>query len=268
MQKVLMVATIGVLLIVAYFVYSHPPGPCADIVNHTTPNMSLSVDAIKGKGEWVIGGEKIQDIGDDAQKVGMHLTTCCTHKGSISPEQFLACVNGAKDYEKKIVQIVSIIGEAQKAREQGDTALADKKVAEARTVTDISTGVARELGKLAGAAANPLPAPSTGNSKPWEEAKAVIKLKNGKSVIVPAKTVSTYSYCGGRGLTLDYGQSIPFENMQSFAVLDEKPTIEVVPLNGSLLTGRVDTSCGIQAVNDLGPFETKINNIERVVFDR
>jgi hypothetical protein len=77
-------------------------------------------------------------------------------------------------------------------------------------------------------------APSIDNPKPWTEAKAVIKLKNIKTVTVDAKTVSTYTDCGGDGLHLDYGQKILFKNMQSFSVLDEPPTIEFVPLNGNI----------------------------------
>jgi hypothetical protein len=125
-----------------------------------------------------------------------------------------------------------------------------------------------DLGKLADATPAARPAPSIDNPKPWTEAKAVIKLKNSKTVTVDAKTVSTYTDCGGDGLHLDYGQKILFKNMQSFSVLDETPTIEFVPLNGEHLTGHVSSDCIIRANNEFGPFEANIRTIERVDFGR
>jgi hypothetical protein len=127
-----------------------------------------------------------------------------------------------------------------------------------------------DLGKLAQAAPAVRPAPSIDNPKPWDEAKAVIKLKNGKSVTVDAKTLSTNytSWCGVNGLNLDYGQSIPFKNMQSLSVLDETPSIEVVPLNGEHLRGHVKDDCDITANNEFGSFEANVRTIERVDFDR
>jgi hypothetical protein len=85
---------------------------------------------------------------------------------------------------------------------------------------------------------------------------------------VDAKTVSTYTDCGGDGLHLDYGQKILFKNMQSFSVLDETPTIEFVPLNGEHLTGHVSSDCIIRANNEFGPFEANVRTIERVEFGR
>jgi hypothetical protein len=46
-----------------------------------------------------------------------------------------------------------------------------------------------DLGKLAEAAQTARPAPAIDNAKPWEGARVVIKVKNGKSVVVDAKTV-------------------------------------------------------------------------------
>jgi hypothetical protein len=83
-------------------------------------------------------------------------------------------------------------------------------------------------------------------------------------ITVDAKTI--YTFCGNYGLTLDYGQNIPFENMQGFAMLDEKLTIQIVPLDGEHLTGRIDPGCGIHAINEFGPFDTLILNTERVDF--
>ena len=271
MQKPLMIF-IGAasVLIVAYFVYATSPGPCANILDQKAPKLSLSVNAVKATGALVIGSEKVQDVSDSARKVGAHLTACCIAQHSdrpLPPDQYQACVNGAKDYEAKIIQITNIIKEADTAKEQGNTQLAEQKAAEAKKTVDASASIERYLGKLA--KPGPSLPPASDTPKPWEETKAVIKLKNGKSAVVAAKTVSTnYSFCGGDGLTLDYGQSVPFKNMQSFAVLDEKPTIEIVAFNGEHLTGGVSSNCGITTNTEVGRFETNISNIERVDFGR
>jgi hypothetical protein len=84
--------------------------------------LSWSVDVIKAKGALVIGGEKVQDVSDGARKVGEHLTACCQAQHSEPPpppDQYLACVNGAKDYEAKIVQVSNVIIEAEKAKQEG-----------------------------------------------------------------------------------------------------------------------------------------------------
>jgi hypothetical protein len=51
-------------------------------------------------------------------------------------------------------------------------------------------------------------------------------------------------------------------------VLDEKPTLEILALNGEHLTDSVNSVCDIVASNEYGPFETNISNIERVDFGR
>jgi hypothetical protein len=72
-------------------------------------------------------------------------------------------VNGAKEYEAKIIQITNIVGDAQEAKQQGKTELADQKAAEAKTVADESTNVAGKVAddtkKLTQAVEKPSPAP-------------------------------------------------------------------------------------------------------------
>jgi hypothetical protein len=107
------------------------------------------------------------------------------------------------------------------------------------------------------------------NPKPGGEAKAIITLKNGKTVKADATQISTDSWCGeGSGLTFDYGQSIPFKNMQSFSVIDDKPTVKVIVIKGDQLTAVLNANCGIYAVNEYGRFQARISNIERVDFGR
>jgi hypothetical protein len=271
MQKALIIFVAAGSLIAGIFVWLHRPGPCAAIMEQTTQKLNLSLDVIKAKGALVIGGEKVQNVSENARNVGEHLTACCDAQHSdhpLPPDQYLACVNGARNYETKIVQITNIIKEADQAKQQGNAQLAEQKAEEARAAVEASSLIVRDLGQFVTISQTARPAPAIENAKPWEEAKVVIKLKNGKSVTTDTKQISTDSYCGGSALSLDYGQSIPFKNMQSFSVADDKPTIEIIVLNGEHLTGGVDSLCHIYAANEFGDFKTSIGNIERVDFGR
>lgn len=170
MQKPLMIVIAAGFLIAGIFAFLHRPGPCASIMEQTTQKLNLSVDVIKAKGALVIGGEKVQDISDGARKVGEHLTACCLAQHSdppLPPDQYLACINGAKDYEAKIIQITNIIKEAETAKQQGNTQLAEQKVAEAKTTVVASASIERDLGKLVAAAAAAKKASPLPNGKPY-----------------------------------------------------------------------------------------------------
>jgi hypothetical protein len=141
MQKPLMIVIAAGFLIAVIFMYFNRPGPCATIKEQTTQKLNLSVDVIKAKGALVIGGEKVQDVSDGAQKVGEHLMACCDAQHGdhpLPPDQYLACINGARDYEAKIIQITNIVQEADTAKQQGNAQVADQKVAEAKTTVDAS----------------------------------------------------------------------------------------------------------------------------------
>jgi hypothetical protein len=155
MQKPLMIVIAAGFLIAGISAFFHRPGPCASIMDQTTQKLNFSVDVIKAKGALVIGGEKVQDVSEGARKVGEHLTACCIAQHGdppLPPDQYLACINGAKDYEAKIIQITNTIKEAETAKQQGNTQLAEQKVEEAKAIVVASTNIERDLGKLAAAA--------------------------------------------------------------------------------------------------------------------
>lgn len=173
MQKAPMIfAAVAGLLIVAYFVYGIIPTPCDGIFEQTAPSLTVKVNALKANGEWAIGPEKVQDVSEGAQKIAVHLKSCCIsqHSGYMKPEQYQVCVNGAKDYEAKIIQITNIIGEAQAAKQEGNGQLVDQKAAEAKTTVDASSRIVSEVGKIADAAPPPTPsppAPKPSTAKPY-----------------------------------------------------------------------------------------------------
>jgi hypothetical protein len=166
MQKALIVfVAVASVLLIAAFMYFIRPQPCDGIFEQTAPQLKVKLGFIEANGEWAIGKEKIQQVDKDSQDVALHLKTCCIwlDKGSITPEQFQVCMNGAKEYEAKIIQITNIVGDAQEAKQQGKTELADQKAAEAKTVAGESTNVAGKVAddtkKLAQAVEKPSPAP-------------------------------------------------------------------------------------------------------------
>jgi hypothetical protein len=141
MPKPLMIFIAAGFLIAGIFVVFHRPGPCASIMEQTSQKLNLSLDVIKAKGALVIGGEKVQDVSDGARKVGEHLTACCQTQHSeppLPPDQYLACVNGAKNYEAKIVQVSNVIIEAEKAKQEGKLEVAEQKAAEAKSAVAAS----------------------------------------------------------------------------------------------------------------------------------
>jgi hypothetical protein len=85
MQKAPMIfITAAGLLIVGFFVY---PRPCDGIFEQTAPSLTVKVNALKANGEWAIGPEKIQEVDKDAQKIAVHLKSCCIsqHSGYMKP---------------------------------------------------------------------------------------------------------------------------------------------------------------------------------------
>lgn len=126
------------------------PTACDGIFEQTAPSLSVKVNALKANGEWVIGPEKVQDVSEGVQKIAVHLESCCISQqnGYIKAEQYQVCVNGAKDYEAKIIQITNIIGEAQAAKQQGNAQLVEQKVAEARTAAAESTSIVSKMAQV------------------------------------------------------------------------------------------------------------------------
>ena len=158
------VALTVVVLVVAYFVYDRWRPRCDSIFEQTTARVGGNLDVIKTKVELFVGREKVQELAEGSQKVALHLKTCCVaqQSGVITPDQFQGCINGAKDYEKKIQQVSSIIGEAQAAKDQGNQQLADQKTAQAREVVAAASDTANQLGKVAATIAS---APKTDGSQ-------------------------------------------------------------------------------------------------------
>lgn len=145
------VAVMGAVLVIAYFIYDRMRPRCDSIFEQTTTKLSGNLEFIKTKGELFVGREKVQELAEGSQKVALHLKTCCVAQqtGIMGPEQFQGCMNAAKDYESKIVRVTTIISEAQVAKDQGNPQLVEQKAAQARETLSAASSSVNELAKAA-----------------------------------------------------------------------------------------------------------------------
>lgn len=144
-------AVTAVLLVIAYFIYDDITRPgCESIFEQTAAKLGGSAEVIKTKGELFVGREKVQELAESSQKVALHLKACCIaqRSGTLNADQLQGCMNGAKDYESKIVQVSSIISEAAAAKEQGNQQVVEQKTAQARDAVSAASKSEGELGSV------------------------------------------------------------------------------------------------------------------------
>ncbi len=160
-------AVTGLVLVVAYFFYDHFRPRCDSIFEQTTTKLGGNLEFIKTKGELFVGRDKVQELAEGPQKVALHLKACCVAQqgGSLNPEQFQGCMNGAKDYETKIQQVTTIIREAQAAKDQGNQQIVEQKSAQAKEAVSAASSSVSELGKVAATIAS-TPQPPDRRSHP------------------------------------------------------------------------------------------------------
>ncbi len=149
-------AVTGLTLVIAYFLYDHFRPRCDSIFEQTATQLGGNLEFIKAKGELFVGREKVQELAEGPQKVALHLKACCVAQQSskMGPEQIQGCINGAKDYESKILQVTTIIREAQAAKDQGNQQLVDQKSAQAKEAVNAAGRSVSELGAVAAAIAS------------------------------------------------------------------------------------------------------------------
>src|SRR4030095_2445942 len=131
----MIIAATAVLLVIIYFVYQGLiRSKCDSIFEQTENRLRGNLEFIKIKGELVLGREKVQELSEGPQKVALHLKTCCIAQEArtMDTDEFQVCMNGAKDYETKIVQVATNIKEVKAAEEQQNPELAKQKTEQAR----------------------------------------------------------------------------------------------------------------------------------------
>jgi len=115
---------------------------------------------------------------------------------------------------------------------------------------------------------------TTPSRKPWSDMEAVILGQDGSTTKVRA---DSFSNCisVNHELTLEAGQSVPFNRMSSFEVLhaddhtstNAKAKIKIELLNGSAVSGTVEANCDLFGNNDLGRFTTYYDLVRSVHFE-
>lgn len=185
----IIVAATAVSLAIIYFVYQWGGrSKCDSIFEQTADRLRGNLEFIKIKGELVLGREKVQELTEGSQKVALHLKTCCIAQrgGTLNAEQFQVCMNGAKDYETKVVQVVTNIKEAKAAEEQQKPELAKHKTEQARQAAGDAINAKNRLAEITDP---PVPSPSQTRSPehPATETSAVKFEKSSVPTIVVEK---------------------------------------------------------------------------------
>jgi hypothetical protein len=96
-----------------------------------------------------LGAEKVQELTDSSQKVGLHLKSCCIAQQSkmLNADQFQVCMSGAKDYQTQIIQVAANIKEADAAEKQQKPELAKQKTDEAKEAATKVTNTEKALAR-------------------------------------------------------------------------------------------------------------------------
>jgi len=161
---VLMGGALAALIGLSLVVLLQPGGSgCEDIFEQAAPTLSANIEIIESKGAFAVGHEQIQELTESAQKVGLHLKTCCTvlQGGKLDPGQFQQCMDKAASYERKIIQVVQQVSEAAEAKANGAADVVAVKVANInQTIQKASADVetlARQVAQIKPVVARPEP---------------------------------------------------------------------------------------------------------------
>jgi hypothetical protein len=129
-----------------------PRATCDGIFEQTAPSLAANLELIKHKGAFAVRREKIQELSEGAQKVGLHLKTCCSvlNAGKLDAKQFQECLSKASAYEKQVALVAQHVTEAADAMEKGATAIARKKVTSANTAAQQAINNVKNLDAVTG----------------------------------------------------------------------------------------------------------------------
>lgn len=128
-QKTTLIATAIVAVAgVSYLVVAPGGDSCGTIFEQTAPRLQANLDIIQNKGQIAVSRETIQELSDSAQRVGLHLKTCCTvlQGGQLDSAQFQQCVDGAAEYDRQVATVAQQVVAAEQAAQE-DTASEMKK---------------------------------------------------------------------------------------------------------------------------------------------
>ena len=180
-------AAAGVLVIVGLFVYLTRPGPCDSIFEQTAPRLDTTLHFLKTNGEMVIGREKIQDLAESSQRMGILCKTCCVaqQSGKINASQFQDCLNTTKSYETQVLKVASSVDAANAARQKGQDQVASEKTEQATVAASAAAGSVRKLGDTVAAISEAGPGVTSGGAMQEREPNDTILQANSISMSAP-----------------------------------------------------------------------------------
>lgn len=159
-------AALGIVLLGSLIVL-RPHATCDGIFEQTAPHLEANLEIIRSKGALAVGQEKIQELTESAQKVGLHLKTCCAvlSGGKLNPAQFQQCIDGAAGYDRKVAQVAAQVTAITDTQTPGASAVAPTQRAEIATTITAATQDAEALGRQVtqlqpGSEASPSAAPA------------------------------------------------------------------------------------------------------------
>lgn len=164
-----------------------PGSACQGVFEQTAPRLEANIELIKNKGGFAISQEKVQELSDGAQKVGLHLKTCCSvlEGGKLNPDQFQQCVARASAYEKQVADVAQQVETAAAAKQQGETAIVQQQASQiARTLQIAASEVVAFEQQVTRLAPAPAPTPDTSSNRAGMELEPN-NTKNDATVLPP-----------------------------------------------------------------------------------
>lgn len=127
---------------------------CGGIFEQTAPKVKVNLAIIKSTGAATVGQEKIQELSESAQKVSLHLKTCCKvlEHGKLGAGQFQQCIDTASAYDRQIAFVAQQMAEVAEAQEKGATDVLQERTASIdeaiTTATSRAENFARQVAQI------------------------------------------------------------------------------------------------------------------------
>lgn len=140
-------ALIGLVVLSALILW---PSPCDGIFEQTARKLDVNLKIIENEGAFVVSRQSVHKLSESAQKVGLHLKTCCSvlEGGKLNPNQFQQCIDKASGYEKQVADVAQQVTEASKAKIAGDSNIAKTKIKRINQTVEIAADRAEMLAKF------------------------------------------------------------------------------------------------------------------------
>lgn len=166
-RALLLGGVVVAIAILAGLVVFWPRSACEGIFEQTAPRLEANLEIIRNKGVLAVGQEKIQELTESAQKVGLHLKTCCSvlAGGKLNPSQFQQCVDSATGYDRQVAKVAQQVDEAGKTPAANSEPVAPQvRAAIVSAISEATRGaenLAQQVAQLKPASAAVAAAPAT-----------------------------------------------------------------------------------------------------------